>query len=103
MTSRISLNSSGLSSFLRAIVSTIGVRGLPRISLTASGSVMPRVTLSSIFTIRSPALMPARDAGVSSIGEMTLMSPSSAPTSMPRPPNSPCVLLCMSLNASASR
>jgi hypothetical protein len=53
---------------------------------------MPRVTLSSILMMRSPALTPARAAGVSSIGAMTLMTPSSAPTSMPSPPNSPWVL-----------
>ena len=32
---------------------------------------MPRVAMSSILTIRSPDLMPARKAGVSSIGEIT--------------------------------
>ena len=47
--------------------------------------------------------MPARNAGVSSIGEITLTTPSSMPTSMPRPPNLPCVPTCSSLNASASR
>ena len=59
--------------------------------------------MSSILMIRSPALTPARNAGVSSIGEITLIMPSSTPTSMPRPPNLPWVEICNSLNASASR
>ena len=53
------------------MVSTTGVPGLPRIFSTALDSGMPRVAASSILTIRSPALMPARNAGVSSIGETT--------------------------------
>ena len=52
-------------------------------------SDMPLVGVSSILMMRSPAITPARAAGVSSMGEMTLTKPSSAPTSMPRPPNSP--------------
>ena len=51
------------------MVSTTCVPGLPRIFSTAFDSGMPRVAASSILTIRSPALMPARNAGVSSIGE----------------------------------
>ena len=43
--------------------------GLPRIVFTASFSVMPFTGVSSSLTIRSPGLMPARDAGVSSIGD----------------------------------
>jgi hypothetical protein len=103
MTSRTSLNSSGLTSPLRATVSVTEVPFLPRISLTASESGMPRVSVSSILMIRSPALMPARNAGVSSIGATTRTAPSSGATSMPSPPNSPCVLVCRSLKASALR
>ena len=45
--------------------------------------------------------MPARAAGVSSIGETTRMMPFSCVTSRPRPPNSPRVCTCMSLKALA--
>ena len=85
------------------MVSVIGVFGLPRIFFTASFSVMPFTGVSSSLMIRSPGLMPALSAGVSSIGETTLTKPSSMPTSMPRPPNWPCVPTCSSRNASASR
>ena len=64
---------------------------------------MPFTGVSSILMIRSPGLSPARNAGVSSIGETTFTRPSSMPTSMPRPPNSPCVPTCSSLNASWSK
>src|SRR5450830_1838386 len=47
---------------------------LPRILSTASVMVWPRVGWPLILTIRSPAWMPALDAGVSSIGETTLMA-----------------------------
>ena len=40
--------------------------------------------------------MPALEAGVSSIGDTTLMTPSCIVTSMPRPPNLPEVCTCMS-------
>ena len=49
----------------------------------------------------SPALIPALDAGVSSIGLITLKKPFSGMTSMPRPPNSPLVSTCISRNCSA--
>ena len=52
---------------------------------------------SSIWVITSPDMMPALAAGVSSIGATTLTRPSSIVTSMPSPPNSPCVVSCMSL------
>jgi hypothetical protein len=103
ITSRVSETTIGRGSPLRDSVSTTVVLGLPRMSLTASLSGMPLVGFSSILMIRSPALTPARNAGVSSIGETTLTKPSSVPTSMPRPPNSPWVPTCSSLNASASR
>ena len=39
-------------------------------------------------------------AGVSSIGDITFTTPDSIPTSMPSPPNSPLVSVCISLNIS---
>ena len=50
----------------------------------------------SIPMMRSLVLMPAREAGVPSIGEITLITPSSWVTSMPTPPNWPLVVICMS-------
>jgi hypothetical protein len=47
--------------------------------------------------------MPAREAGVPSIGEITLTTPSSLVTSMPRPPYSPRVVSCMSSKLSGDR
>jgi hypothetical protein len=49
------------------------VFGLPRIRWMASESGMPLTEVSSSRMIRSPARTPARWAGVSSIGVMTLM------------------------------
>ena len=100
MTSRISATSNGLpTSSLR------GQRDLcfggPRILSTASFSVSAVTVLPSIAVMMSPGLKPALAAGVSSIGETTLMMPFSSLTSMPRPPNSPLVWICMSLNALA--
>ena len=100
---RTTVNVSGVSTSLRTIVSSTDDPGLPRIFSTALDSGMPRVAVSSILTIRSPALMPALNAGVSSIGETTRMTPSSTPTSIPRPPKRPWVSTCNSWNASASR
>ncbi len=87
---------SGLSSPLRTMVKTMSVPGCPRILSTASFSDIPFTGVSSRRIIKSPALIPARSAGVSSIGEMTLTKPSSMPTSIPRPPNSPVVPSCRS-------
>ena len=44
--------------------------------------------------------MPASAAGVSSIGEITFTTPASIPISIPRPPNSPFVSVCISLKSS---
>ena len=44
--------------------------------------------------------MPAFEAGVSSIGDITFTTPASIPTSIPSPPNSPLVSVCISLNIS---
>ena len=101
MISRIMESSSGLSAPSRRTVSEIRLFGEPRIRSTASLRVSPCTVLPSRARIRSPALTPARDAGVSSIGLMTLMNPLSCVTSMPRPPNSPRVCTCMSRNALA--
>ncbi len=85
------------------MVRVIREPALPRMLSTASVIDWPLVGLPSICTIRSPGWMPARAAGVSSIGETTLMKPSSLPTSMPRPPNSPLVLSCSSAKSSGPR
>ncbi len=97
------MNSSGLSSPLRSTVSFTSEPGLPRMRFTASERLMPLSETSSSFTMRSPAWIPALYAGVSSIGETTFTKPSSAPTSMPSPPNSPCVPTWRSRYASWSR
>ena len=79
----------GFVSPLRSTVIVIGVLGLPRIILMASVSVMPLTAFLLSLIIRSPAFTPALNAGVSSIGEITLTNPLSIVTSIPRPPNSP--------------
>ena len=73
MISRCIVSSSGLSLPSRRMVSAIRLFGGPRMRSTASFSVRPCTVLPSSATIRSPALTPARLAGVSSIGLMTLM------------------------------
>ena len=96
MISRVIETSIGLSASLRTIFSRIELFGAPFILLTAWSSVMPWICSSSIEVITSPDMMTAREAGVSSIGATTLTKPSSIVTSMPRPPNSPCVVSCIS-------
>ena len=91
MMARVILTTIGWLASLRERVRVMVVPGLPRIFFTASLTFMPRVDAPSIFTIKSPLFTPARSAGVSSIGATTLIKPSSAPTSMPKPPNSPLV------------
>jgi len=59
-----------LVSFLRTMVRTMDVLGLPRMSLTDSSMVIPSVTFLSILRMISPDLTPAFLAGVSSIGAM---------------------------------
>ncbi len=102
ITARVSLTSNGWPPS-RTSVRLMVLPGLPRILAMASIIDRPLVGCPSILTIRSPASMPALDAGVSSIGDTTLMKPSSMPTSMPSPPNSPLVLSCSSAKASGSR
>ena len=67
------------------------------------GSVMSRVRSLSILTILSPDFTPALCAGVPSIGEMTVSKSSLIVISMPSPPNSPRVLICISSNTSGVR
>ena len=59
---------------------------------------------SSVFYhglyLKMSAVLPHFDAGVLSIGEITFTTPRSIPTSIPRPPNSPLVSVCISLNIS---
>ena len=78
------------------MVRTMSVPGSPRINFTASASDIPFTGVSSSRMTRSPASTPARCAGVSSIGAITLTNPSSMPTSIPSPPNSPLVPCCSS-------
>ncbi|MGY4312690.1 hypothetical protein ACVWW1_001993 [Bradyrhizobium sp. JR3.5] len=85
-----------MSASLRTTFSRIELLGAPFILLTAWSSVRPWICSSSIEVITSPDMMPAREAGVSSIGATTLTKPSSIVTSMPSPPNSPCVVSCIS-------
>ena len=57
------------------------------------------VESSSIAMILSPDFRPALNAGVPSIGEITVNIPSLRPTTIPRPPNLPVVPI---LNSSKS-
>jgi hypothetical protein len=95
--SRVSDRSIGSFTLLRRIEILIAVPTLPRIFSTASCRVRPCTGSPSSAKIRSPDCTPAFEAGVSSIGDTTLMTPFSIVTSMPRPPNSPRVWTCMSL------
>ena len=65
--------------------------------MDADWSVSPITGWPSSAKIRAPGWMPSVDAGVSSIGDTTLMTLFSIVTSMPSPPNSPRVWTCMSL------
>ena len=82
---------------------TILLPGLPRIRLTASESCMSLVDMPSILTIRSPGRMPARKAGVPSMGVTTVRISSLRVISMPRPPNWPVVSTPISRYMSGSR
>ena len=89
--SLIILTSKGSSTPSRTTVIMISEPTGPRILSTASSNVFPNVLSPSTFVIKSPASIPALSAGVSSIGETTLINPFSWVTSIPRPPNSPRV------------
>ena len=69
MMSRTIFSTMGWGRSARMMVSVIGDLGAPRMSLTASFSDMPLVGVSSILMMRSPAITPARAAGVSSMGK----------------------------------
>ena len=92
----------GLGSFLRIIVKTNEVPGLPLMSFTESSIFIPMVATSLIFKMISPDLTPALNAGVPSIGAMTVSAPSFIPIEMPSPPNSPLVCTERSLYALVS-
>jgi len=72
----------------------------PRSFRTVSIRVRSLVSWPSIFTIRSPGWMPARSAGVPSMGATTVSMRSFTVISMPRPPKLPEVSTCISLNTS---
>ena len=85
MTSRTTVILSGSVTPSRRTVSMMEELAGPRIFSTASRSVSPCTGSPSRCEMRSPARMPALTAGVSSIGEITLMSSFSIVTSMPSP------------------
>ncbi len=95
MTARFSVTSNG-SWLPRMTVMRIEEPISPRIFSTASFRVRPMIGWPSSAEMKSPGCRPASAAGVPSIGETTLIRPSSIVTSMPRPPNSPLVWTCMS-------
>ena len=61
---------------------------------------MLSVDSSLIFTMRSPRSSPSRVAGVFGIGRMIVRCPSRIEMTIPSPPNSPRVLICISSNTS---
>ena len=85
ISSRITVNSSGVSYPWRTIVIFTGLPLGPRSRFTASSMDMPRASSPSILLITSPARMPSLWAGVPSKGATTVMLPSTACTVMPRP------------------
>ena len=99
ITSRVMVNSFGLSQPSRKISSRTWVFLGPRIRSTASSMLMSFVHSSLIFRILSPAAIPARSAGVSSMGEMTVSCWFLMPIWMPTPWNSPLMSMLISLNA----
>ena len=78
-------SSSGCGSGSRPMPSFTTVPGSPRMRLIASSSGSLRSSCPSIARIASPGRMPARAAGESSSGAMTVSTPSSAVTSTPMP------------------
>ena len=87
----------------RTMVRVIEVPTAPRICLTASVRFMPMMELPSMAVMKSPAMTPARAAGVPSMGEMIFTAPSSLVTSRPRPPYCPRVSSRMSPKLEGSR
>ena len=86
----------------RKIFTFTFVPGSPRSFLTASSSARPSVPSPLISTILSPESSPARNAGVSSIGAITVRTSSLTPMVMPRPPNLPAVSSFIAVKASSS-
>ena len=81
---------SGSASSSRSMVTSTVVPEGPRSSLNTSSVVIDLETgLPSISTMRSPALIPSRKAGVPSRGEITTMAPSRMSNWMPIPEYSP--------------
>ena len=95
--------SMGLSLFSCRMVSVTLLPGSPRSALNMSSMFSGSTVLPSIFTMVSPGLMPAREAGVSSMGAMMRSVPSTCSTSMPRPPYWPVVSSLSSAKPSLSR
>jgi hypothetical protein len=91
------VNSFGVLKVFRNTVIFIGVPVSPLKRDTASGSVISRVDSSSILIILSPGLIPTLKAGVPSIGDTTVRTPSRMLISIPNPPNFPVVSSCISL------
>ena len=89
MLSRMIDKSKGCSSPSRTTVITISDPTGPRIRSTASCKVSPSTLSPFTAVMKSPDWIPAASAGVPSIGDTTLIQPSSCVTSRPRPPNSP--------------
>ena len=81
----------------RATVSVTGVPGSPRIRPTAASEDMFVVGTPSMYRILSPLWRPAREAGVSGIGETIVSSPSKTLKVKPIPPNVPLVEVLKSL------
>ena len=81
----------------RTIHTVTLVRGSPRSRRTASSMGMLTVDSPLICTMRSPFFTPARPAGVSGMGFMTVSCPSRIAMTMPRPPKAPEVDVVISL------
>ena len=93
--------SSGLSTPSRLIVSVTFELGAPRIFSRASSRDSHCTVLPFSAVMMSPALIPALEAGVPSIGLTTLTKPFSWVTSIPRPANWPVVCISISRNSAA--
>ena len=87
----------------RLTVRRTSVPGGPRNFLTARKMFLALIGSPSTWVIRSPDLSPARNAGVSSMGDTTLTIPFSMVTTIPSPPNSPLVVTWISRSSSALR
>ena len=97
--SRFRVTSLGCVALSVSAVSVTVVPGSPRNFPTDSVRFRLAVGSPSISRILSPAFMPALDAGVPSIGEITVSAPSLKPTTMPSPPNLPVVPILNSSNS----